>query len=149
MTRATDLPPLEFTLATVDEAAAVLNETPPAPPLARRPKATFVRRPLLKGDLTLLPETKRWVALLPREQRPLQLASQFPRVANVLALCWTYAPGECKRHLASLIVDERGGRKGFPSDVVPEILALWELHERLFPEVDRDVWEPAIRQRRA
>ena len=142
----------EFEPTTVEEAAGVLcggGDTVVKDPKALKPKATYIRRPLLKGSLTLLPETKRWVAELPRTLRPLNLAAQFPRVANMLALSWAYAPGECKQRLTSLVIDDRGDRVGFPAEVLAEVVALRVHHDLVYPEMDRDVWEPAINSRRA
>jgi len=67
--------------------------------------------------------TFRWVAALPRDLRPLALLREFPRIANVLALC----AGDLdamREYLFELLVDHRGHRKGFPEDVRIELLRL-------------------------
>ena len=82
-----------------------------------------------------LPVTFRWIARLPRDVQPLELLRQFPRVANALATSWT--DGDAFRAcLYNLLIDRRGNRKGFPQEVVGELLALrsW-FEERASPAV--------------
>jgi len=67
--------------------------------------------------------TFRWVAALPRDLRPLAVLREFPRIANVLALC----AGDLdamREYLFELLVDHRGDRDGFPEDVRIELLRL-------------------------
>lgn len=68
-----------------------------------------------------------WIASLPRSVRPVHLRERHPRVVNQLALCWKDHE-LVERVLASLIVDDRGGRQGFTPPVLAELLNLQEFH---------------------
>jgi hypothetical protein len=70
-----------------------------------------------------LPVTFRWIARLPREVQPLELLRQFPRVANALATSWADRDA-FRACLYNLLIDGRGNRKGFPQEIVAELLAL-------------------------
>ena len=85
----------------------------------------------------LLPATQRWLNSLPREIRPRALVEQFPRLANLFAVNWGN-PNECVDFISSLLVDRRGGRRGFPGDVLQDIHNLRLYYARLHPIVD---WE--------
>jgi hypothetical protein len=51
------------------------------------------------------------------------LAAKFARIANLLCAAWDDPPA-CREYLAGLLVDKRGGRKGFPRAIRDEIQAL-------------------------
>jgi hypothetical protein len=85
----------------------------------------------------LLPATQRWLNSLPREAQPHALAEQFPRLANLFFLNWNN-PNDCVEFITSLLVDKRGGRRGFPADVLKDIHGLRLYYARLHPIVD---WE--------
>ena len=53
----------------------------------------------------------------------------FPRIAKMLTDAW--ATPEFEKVANSLMVDERGGRQGFPKDVIGEIFFLYTLHLEL------------------
>ena len=67
--------------------------------------------------------TFKWIASLPRHVRPLALLQQFPRIANSLARAWT-DPTAFRAYMFDLLIDRRGGRKGFPENVRTELLTL-------------------------
>jgi hypothetical protein len=77
-----------------------------------------------------VPAAFKWIARLPGEVRPLNLLREYPRIANNLALSWPdrRAFRQC---LYDLLVDKRGGRKGFPQPVLQELLALREFFEQV------------------
>jgi hypothetical protein len=83
------------------------------------------RSPPSQFDLSLLPLTEEWLASLPRWAQPKALAEQHRRLTNRLALCWS-DPALAERVLDDLIVDKRGGRRGFSVEVAAELLALRE-----------------------
>ncbi len=85
----------------------------------------------------LLPATRRWLDSLPQETRPHALAEQFPRLANLIAINWN-SPSDCSAFISSLLLDQRGGRRGFPGEVVQDIQNLRVYHTRLHPIVDWD-----------
>lgn len=74
-------------------------------------------------DQDLLESTYHWFAKLPTELKPWELARYFPRVTNQLAEIWS-RPVDCAKFLGQLLLDDRGSRKGFPENVVREIMSL-------------------------
>lgn len=73
----------------------------------------------------LLPQSEKWFDALPAEVAPCALASQFPRIVNVIVSQWNdhhNAPGLFEE----LLGDRRGGRAGFPSAVRRDLLNLQE-----------------------
>lgn len=87
------------------------------------------RAPLRPQDLTLSEIARRWLESLPADERPSALARQYPRIANRLALCWDDAALLAKV-FDDLLVDRRGGRRGFPPAVRQELLRLRALDAR-------------------
>ncbi len=81
------------------------------------------RAPLRPQDLALSEIARRWLESLPPDERPQALAAQYPRIANRIALCWGDAMLVGKV-LDDLLVDRRGGRRGFPPAVRQELLRL-------------------------
>jgi len=70
-----------------------------------------------------LPRTKTWFENLPPRVRPSALMRQFPRIANQIAAAWDDLV-QFDTYMDSLLTDKRGGRNGFPSDVIAELGAL-------------------------
>jgi hypothetical protein len=70
-----------------------------------------------------LPKTKAWFETLPSKVQPSALMRQFPRIANLIAAAWDDLV-QFETYMDSLLTDNRGGRKGFPSDVIAELRAL-------------------------
>jgi hypothetical protein len=66
--------------------------------------------------------------------RPVELARQYPLIANGIAELWPHA-ARCEEYLASLVVDLRGNRKGFPLGVVYELTRLQRHFAELHPAV--------------
>jgi hypothetical protein len=60
---------------------------------------------------------------------PAALESKYSRVFNKIIAMW--GTQQLEEHFNDLIVDKRGGRKGFPPDVAADIILLSRLHERL------------------
>ena len=79
---------------------------------------------------TLLPLTVRWAARLPEPVRPYVLMQQYPRVANLLAAA-AATSASLNACLADLLIDRRGGRRGFPEPVAQDLLRLREYLDRL------------------
>ncbi len=50
---------------------------------------------------------------------------QYPRIGEKISLMWGYV--ELQNYLSTIILDERGGRQGFPPAV---LAALMEVHKR-------------------
>ena len=90
-----------------------------------------LRRPGRPEDRTPMAFTVRWANEFPRDRQPNLLLERYPHVANRLALCWA-DKALAERLFEDLLVDKRGGRKGFPSAVRAELLHLhWELHAQV------------------
>lgn len=83
-----------------------------------------------------LPSTVRWAAMLPSEVRPLALLRRYPRIANLLARQWKDSL-ECQRYFDDLLIDRRGGRRGFPIEVLADLLALNNFHLGRYPSLPR------------
>lgn len=96
-------------------AAAARNEAEKG----KRSKAEPVNVPL--------PRTLEWAFKLPRDVQPRELLRSFGRVANLLAANWSDAEATAAC-FNQLLVDTRGCRRGFPPEVVNELLALQTYH---------------------
>ena len=73
----------------------------------------------------LLPGTQRWAASLPDVARPIELMRTYPGIANRIASAWRN-PEAAHDVLDDLLVDRRGGRRGFPPFEHAELLRLQE-----------------------
>ena len=69
-----------------------------------------------------------WAREFPLQSRPLELCNAYPRVANRIAQCWDDV-AVTEAVLDDLLVDHRGGRKGFPAQIAVELLRLQSVHE--------------------
>jgi hypothetical protein len=83
------------------------------------------------GDETLRPETVRWAAGLPEDARPYALMKQYPRLANRVAVA-AREPQAFASCIADLLIDRRGERRGFPSEVSQSLFRLRDHYEHLF-----------------
>ena len=86
----------------------------------------------------LLTTTARWYTSLPTVVQPEVLRAHFPRIANGLAAGW-HDRDTTTRYFDDLLTDGRGGRRGFPADVLEELHRLKTFYEALNPAPD-DVW---------
>jgi hypothetical protein len=93
------------------------------------------KRKLRKGEPAnvLLPRTLTWAARLAPGIQPHALMRRFARIANSLAADWEH-PATTYAYLNSLLIDKRPGRKGFPAEIVAELLALRRHYLDLHPE---------------
>ena len=88
-----------------------------------------VRRPARHNDEALTGTTRAWLRKLPVGRRPMQLCTQYPRLANQIAWSWA-DPVRTRDLLDDLLVDRRGGRAGFPSIVAHELRRLRDFSSR-------------------
>jgi len=86
-----------------------------------------------------LPRTLNWIESLPSSVKPTALLRQYARIANVLAATWE-DPKALGSYMNCLLRDDRGNRKGFPPDILRELLALREYHATLAAEI-WSTWE--------
>lgn len=84
-------------------------------------------------------ETLRWLMALPEHVRPVELTRRYPRIANKIAGLWRQV-ARCEQYLDGLVVDRRGGRKGFPLAVANELAVLRRHYAALHPNGNA-VWE--------
>jgi len=77
----------------------------------------------------MLPATVHWFEALPPEVRPVQLAAQYGRIANLLAQQWN-DDNACRAYFDELLTGRRGKRRGFPVNVRREIWTLREHYQR-------------------
>jgi hypothetical protein len=73
----------------------------------------------------LLPLSEKWFDALPPEVAPCALASQFPRIVNLIAAQWSDHQNT-PLLFSELLGDRRGGRAGFPPAVRRDLLNLQE-----------------------
>jgi hypothetical protein len=73
----------------------------------------------------LLPASREWIGTLPGPLKPNALATQYPRIVNLVAQHWS-DPAACGAYLDELVNGGRPNRRGFPGDVHRDILGLRE-----------------------
>jgi len=73
----------------------------------------------------LLPLTEKWFDAFPPDRAPCALASQYPRICNLIAVQWNDHRG-APELFEDLLTDRRGGRAGFPPAVRRDIIAVQE-----------------------
>jgi hypothetical protein len=73
----------------------------------------------------LLPLTEKWFDKFPPERAPCALASQYPRICNLIAVHWNDHRG-APELFEDLLTDRRGGRAGFPPAVRRDLIAVQE-----------------------
>jgi hypothetical protein len=88
-----------------------------------------VRAPTRHRDQALSLRAQRWMARLPEDSRPVQLAERYPRIVNQLAACWR-DHGVTEHLLDQLLTDTRGGRVGFAPVIVTELEMVYLLHDQ-------------------
>lgn len=125
---------LEFEKVSVADARKALD----GPPKAADKPATDARRGAQTNPV-LLDATVAWMAELPDAVRPGELARRFPRIANSIAEQWRRV-ARCEEYLDTLVVDQRGDRKGFPPAVAHELTALRTYYAELHPR-QQSTWD--------
>jgi ribosomal protein S18 acetylase RimI-like enzyme len=80
-----------------------------------------------------LARTLEWSASLPPNVQPTALLRHYARIANVIAAVWS-DPKSLRSYMDCLCTDERGSRRGFPPDVLHELLELREHYDSLDAE---------------
>jgi hypothetical protein len=63
---------------------------------------------------------------------------KFPRIANAILLQWGCP--ELDDYFNKLIIDTRGGRQGFPPDVIQALIALHRQHREQFHFQKTGTW---------
>jgi hypothetical protein len=131
---------LEFEKVSVADARKALEG-----PAKTEEKPTVVVRRSAETNPVLLEATLAWMGELPNAVRPTELAHRFPRIANSIAELWPRVD-RCEPYLESLLVDQRGDRKGFPMAVALEITSLRSHYTELHPRA-QSAWDSVERDK--
>lgn len=73
----------------------------------------------------LLPMAARWLESFPLDTKPVKLASDYPRICNLIAAQWNDHRG-APELFQDLLTDRRGGRTGFPAGIKHELMMVQE-----------------------
>jgi hypothetical protein len=87
------------------------------------------RAPLMDDDRVMQSHTHAWLRGIPNGVHPKQLCRHYPRIANRIAVNWQHLH-VVDRMLTDLMVDQRGGRLGFPPRIRQEIERLYGYHAK-------------------
>lgn len=99
----------------------------------RKYRATLYVGGKARSGADLHASTREWIEHLPRQCRPVAIPRQFPHIANKLCEIWK-RPVICDKYFNELVIDQRGGRKGFSLEVATEISLLRQYYARLYPD---------------
>lgn len=119
---------VDFQFTDFSAAKHALDELPPGLERLQQVKPGYWeerRRRLVPSDRALTGATIDWLLQMPAEKRPRHLCDEFPRVANRIAACWADR-AQCGLLFDQLLVDHRGGRRGFSQLVRVELFSLRE-----------------------
>ena len=105
----------------------------------RKYRATLYVDGKARSGADLHPSTREWIEHLPSECRPVAFPRQFPHIANKLCEIWK-RPVLCDKYFNELVIDQRGGRKGFPLEVATELGLLRQYYAGLYPDT-RGGWK--------
>jgi len=96
---------------------------------------------------SLQSDTIRWLAGLPVDVRPTALPIEYVRIANALARVWP-DHRRCPEYFDELLIDQRGGRQGFPFEVALEIAGLKDHYETVVHPTAQTAWDLIVAMRR-
>lgn len=130
---------LEFEKVSLSDARKALEETGPAAYAVKKQAEDWQAKRKDSSPEALSDATRAWLDELPHAVRPHQLALRYARLANRLCETWN-EPAKCERLLDDLMIDRRGGRKGFPLAVANELATLRDHYFRLH-HAGRSAWE--------
>jgi hypothetical protein len=122
-----------------DEAGEAADNIATMPTVNPVIKIDYSSRRKARPATVLLRTTSEWLASLPSDVQPLELARQFPRIANSLCVTWKDTE-PCNKYVDDLLTDRRQGRSGFALAIVCELEQLRRYRETIFPDTD-DKWE--------
>lgn len=98
-------------------------ERAPPPPAPGGKAWELLRSRSNVRDETLTTLAKAWCDSLPTQLLPRVLCERYPRITNLLALCWS-DPVLTDTVMRDLLNPRRSGRKGFPNEVRCELVLL-------------------------
>ena len=135
----TDSGSLEFEKVSLSDARKALDETGPAVKTAPRKAENWEEQRHASAAEPLSNEAAAWLAGLPKAVQPHQLTLRYARLSNRLCKLWG-DPARCLRLLDELMMDRRGGRKGFPLVVANELSTLHDHYFRQHHQ-GKSAWE--------
>lgn len=92
-----------------------------------------------RSEELVLGGTIKWARSIPSDLRPRALVIKFPRIANALADSWSQ-PKLFNMLLCQLMLDDRGGRQGFPFDVLQDLANLRVHFDSQYKHPGTDIW---------
>lgn len=121
-----------------------------------RPGQPTIGAHVLSGDpkaLAALPDAARQLSLdaqrvlanLPGSVRPGRCCAQFPQAVEKLLSSWR-DPRTFRAAVDSMLIDRRGGRQGFPFDIVTELSTLREYYDVYVDPIRRTAWDTVDRR---
>jgi hypothetical protein len=93
-------------------------------------------------------EAARWLDELPGTVRPERTAARFPHIANNLCTRWP-TPQACLAYFDELVLDNRGGRAGFPPLIARELALLKDYYESVVHPTQQTIWDELVRRPRS
>jgi hypothetical protein len=75
-----------------------------------------------------LRRTMTWLATLPPGVQPTALLRHFARIANLISATWG-KPKVFDTYMESLLNDKRGNRRGFPPEVLSDLITLQRYYD--------------------
>lgn len=90
-----------------------------------------------KQNQVLSAQAVAWAEKLAPRVKLTTLTHRYPRVANLLALCWADV-ALTTAQLNALMLDNRGDRDGFPPPVATELMRLRQYHDEFRARTVRD-----------
>ena len=94
-------------------------------------------------DEKLTSAAEGWLMNLPEDVRPTVVVEKYPRIVNRMAELWR-RPDVFMDYVDGLLVDQRGGRAGFPMSVALELATIKDHYEMVVhPELTKAyLWDP-------
>lgn len=112
---------------------------------AKSPVASPRRQP---EGVQLEAAAAQWLSGLPQRLQPRETAARFPHIVNRLAKLWS-SPPSCRLYFDDLLMDHRGGRRGFPLKVASEIVGLKDHYDSVVYPTPQTLWEDISMRSRA
>jgi hypothetical protein len=84
--------------------------------------------------------SKAIVKEIPRDSKPVEICKNFPHIMNLIAASW-HEPKAFVKTLDELLMDERGGRQGFPFAIIVELTDLREYYFAAVRPESRKLWD--------
>jgi hypothetical protein len=98
----------------------------------------LVKRSSTHGELDK--RSKLILDSLPSDVRPKITAAKFPHIMNLVSGSW-HEPKAFVQTLDELLIDDRGGRAGFPFDIIVELTDLREYYFSTVRPEARKLWD--------